>query len=195
MCEPTPLYDSRMTDAIIVRLASEHDFFALSRMDLTYDASRVLLLSRDERADGYAFGLQWFEREPTTEVYATYDEPRLRRAIGRADLFLTALRSGDPVGLLMIVLPSWTDAGEITDLAVDRSVRRAGAGRALIDVALQVARSRGLRSLWVEPRCDNAPAINFYRALGFRLSGFNDRMYSNDDHAPGRTTLFMYREV
>jgi ribosomal protein S18 acetylase RimI-like enzyme len=57
------------------------------------------------------------------------------------------------------------------------------------------ARERGLRSLWVEPRSDNAEAIEFYVAQGFRLSGFNDRMYSNADHVDGRLTLFMHREL
>ena len=31
--------------------------------------------------------------------------------------------------------------------------------------------------------------------LGFRISGFNDRMYSNNDHADGRLTLYMYLEL
>jgi hypothetical protein len=47
----------------------------------------------------------------------------------------------------------------------------------------------------VEPRSDNADAIEFYVAQGFRITGFNDRMYSNADDAHGRLTLFMHLEL
>ncbi len=57
------------------------------------------------------------------------------------------------------------------------------------------ARERSLRALWVEPRADNAEAIGFYLSLGFRMSGFNDRLYSNRDHEDGRPTLYMHREL
>ena len=80
-------------------------------------------------------------------------------------------------------------------LYVVDAARRLGAGRALVEASLEFARSGRLRALWVEPRSNNSAAIEFYRALGFRLSGFNDRMYSNADDAPGKTTLFMYREL
>lgn len=102
---------------------------------------------------------------------------------------------GEPCGLLMIVVPAWTDAAEITDLAVGRGQRRRGAGRALVDAAIAFGRGRALRAIWVEPRSDNASAIEFYLRLGFRISGFNDRMYSNDDDADGKLTLLMYLEL
>jgi ribosomal-protein-alanine N-acetyltransferase len=92
-------------------------------------------------------------------------------------------------------VPAWTDAAEITDLAVDIAFRRFGAGRALVDTAAAWARRRRCRSLWVEPRADNHAAISFYTALGFHLSGFNDRMYSNTDHEPGKATILMHLEL
>jgi streptothricin acetyltransferase len=184
-----------MDARVIARPVRPEDIPALVKLDLRYDASAMLAISREEIADAYTFSLRWIERTSATELYNTYDDERLRRAMSRVDLFLVAEVEGAPVGLLMVVLPKWTDAGEITDLAVDARARRCGAGRALVDVAVEFARTRGLRALWVEPRSDNAAAIEFYRALGFRLSGFNDRMYSNADDAPGRTTLFMHLEV
>jgi ribosomal protein S18 acetylase RimI-like enzyme len=47
----------------------------------------------------------------------------------------------------------------------------------------------------VEPRADNHAAISFYVSLGFRVAGFNDRVYSNADDAEGRTTVFMHLEL
>ena len=119
----------------------------------------------------------------------------MREALKRTNLFLVAKVDGDIAGLLMIIVPSWTDAAEITDLAVDIAFRRLGAGRALVDAAGEWAGERRYRALWVEPRADNHAAISFYTALGFRLSGFNDRMYSNTDHEDGRPTVLMHLDL
>ena len=47
----------------------------------------------------------------------------------------------------------------------------------------------------MEPRAENSDAIEFYLALGFRVSGFNDRWHTNADDAPGRQTIYMYLEL
>ena len=129
---------------------------------------------------------------------AVYDAPsleKLRGALARVDLFLVGELEGAVTGYLIVLVPSWTDAAEITDLAVDCASRRLGVGRTLIEAAARWARERRYRSLWVEPRADNHAAICFYTALGFRLAGFNDRMYSNADHEDGKATIFMHLEL
>ena len=184
-----------MSGPVVIRPATEADLPALTRLDLTFPTGPVLALERSGPPGEPTFAFRWRESEPGTATYVEYSEQKLRDALPRVDLFLTAEVDGEPAGLLIIIQPPWTDAGEITDLAVHRPCRRRGAGRALVDAALEFARSRGLRALWVEPRTDNAEAIDFYLSLGFRLSGFNDRMYSNRDHEDGRVTLLMYREA
>ena len=180
---------------VAVRPASEADLPALTRLDLTYPTDRVLALERSGRPPQHTFAFRWRTREPGSSLAYDYTEEALRGYLSRADRFLVAEVDGDIAGLLVVLLPSLRDAGEITDLAVHRPCRRRGAGRALVDAALEFARSRGLRALWVEPRADNAEAIEFYLSLGFRFSGFNDRMYSNRDDEDGRVTLLMYREL
>lgn len=71
---------------------------------------------------------------------------------------------------------------------------RRGVGRALVEAATEWARGK-YRALWVEPRAENGAAIEFYVRLGFRISGFNDRLYSNEDDAPGRQTIYMHRRL
>jgi ribosomal protein S18 acetylase RimI-like enzyme len=180
---------------VVVRPAVEADLPALANLDLIYPTKRILALDRIGQPPEVTISFRWRDVEPQETLYASYNVDGLRRGLGRADLFLTSLVDGRPCGLLMILLPSYTDAGEITDLAVDRSTRRLGAGRALVDTAVKWAVDRSLRALWVEPRADNTDAIDFYVARGFRLSGFNDRMYSNADHGAGKTTLFMHLEI
>ena len=179
-----------------IRTATEADLPALTRLDLTYPTDRYLELVRSGEPPEHTFTLRWRNRVPAP--MAVYDTPtigKLRGALEKTDLFLVAESHGETVGYLMIIVPTWTDAAEITDLAVDIASRRLGAGRALVEAAAAWARERGYRSIWVEPRADNHAAICFYVSLGFRVAGFNDRMYSNLDHEAGRTTLFMHLEL
>lgn len=181
---------------VTVRPATEADLAALTRLDLTYPTDRILALDRSGDPPEHTFTLRWRNRVPSPmAVYATYTLAGLREALERTDLFLVAEVDGDIAGLLMILVPSWTDAAEITDLAVDIAFRRVGAGRALAHAATEWAREHRYRALWVEPRADNHAAISFYTALGFLLSGFNDRMYSNADHQDGRPTILMHLEL
>ena len=181
---------------VTVRPATEADLPSLTRLDLTYPTDRILSLARSGESPEHAFALRWRNRVPAPmAVYATYTVDRLRGALERTDLFIVAVVDGEVAGLLMIIVPAWTDAAEITDLAVDIAFRRMGAGRALVDAATEWARARGHRALWVEPRADNHAAISFYISLGFRVSGFNDWLYSNTDHEDGRPTVFMHLEL
>jgi ribosomal protein S18 acetylase RimI-like enzyme len=178
---------------VTVRPATEADLPALTRLDLTYPTDRILSLARSGEPPEHTFALRWRNRVPAPmAVYATYAVDGLREALERTELVIVAKVDGEVAGLLMIIVPAWTDAAEITDLAVDIAFRRRGAGRALVESAAEWARKRGHRSMWVEPRADNHAAISFYVSLGFRISGFNDRLYSNADHEDGRPTVFMH---
>jgi ribosomal protein S18 acetylase RimI-like enzyme len=181
--------------SMLVRLASEADLLAITRFDLTYPTDRYLALERSGEAPEHTFSFRWRNRVPekAVAVYADYALDGLRDALTRTDLFLVAEIDAEVVGLLMIIVEA--DAAEITDLAVDIASRRLGAGRALVDAAAGWARERSYRSLWVEPRADNFEAIAFYVSMGFRVAGFNDRMYSNRDHEDGRPTVFMHLEL
>ena len=159
--------------SINVRAAVEADFPALSRLDITYPTRRYLAIERAGAAPEHTFSLRWRAREAADAIYNDYTVERLLAADSKVDLFLVAEADGVAVGLLMVMVPAWTDAAEITDLAVDRGVRRLGAGKALVEAAAGWGRERGLRALWVEPRADSAEAIEFYLRTGFRVSGLN----------------------
>jgi ribosomal protein S18 acetylase RimI-like enzyme len=159
--------------SINVRAAVEADFPALSRLDLRYPTGRYLAIERAGAAPEHTFSLRWRTRGAADAVYNQYSADWLQTAQSKADMFLVAEADGAAVGLLIAVIPSWTDGAEITDLAVDRGGRRLGSGTALVEAAAAWPRGRGHRALWVEPRADNAEAIEFYLRIGFRVSGLN----------------------
>lgn len=180
---------------IITRNARDGDLDALAALDATYETREVLALRRAGDGAVLRIDAEWRATEPRALTYSAYPAERLRGAMSKADCFFVAESGDELLGLLMIMLPAWTNAGEITDLLVGREHRRSGAGAALVGAATEFARGRSLRALWVEPRTNNAAAIRFYLRQGFRISGYNDRMYSNGDDADGAVTLLMHLDV
>jgi putative acetyltransferase len=63
--------------------------------------------------------------------------------------------------------------GEVKSMRTPANRRRSGAGRALLNHILQVARERGYRELFLETGCQPAfiPAQTLYRTVGFRECG------------------------
>lgn len=57
------------------------------------------------------------------------------------------------------------DEGSLVELAVDPEHRQQGIGREL--VALMLTSCSGMRTVCLEVRASNIPAINLYRAVGF----------------------------
>jgi GNAT superfamily N-acetyltransferase len=180
---------------ITVRPATAEDFEAIEGFDLTYPTTKYLRIERTGAPPEVTYELRWQERPTGDAIYNHYPADRLAEAESKLDLFLVAESEGVPVGILMIIVPSWANAAEITDFAVDRAARKQGVGRALLEGAIAWAKQNGRIALWVEPRADAAPAIEFYVHNGFRLSGFNDHLYSNADDEPGQQTLYMHLEL
>jgi ribosomal protein S18 acetylase RimI-like enzyme len=182
---------------VVVRPATAADFDALTKLDLTYTVGdRYLALERSGSEQEPAFSLSWREGTAREAVYDTLTVDGLRDALDKhTDAFFVAELSGAIIGYLMIIKLRFTNAAEVTDLAIDRQVRRSGAGRALVDAAAAWARERELRGLGVEPRGEAGHTIDFYLSLGFRISGHNDRWATGDDGIDGRQTVFMYLDL
>ncbi len=69
------------------------------------------------------------------------------------------------------------EEGEILDLAVRPEERRRGIGRRLLTALREALRSDGVREMYLEVRESNRPAIELYRAHGFRPVGMRPRYY------------------
>lgn len=81
-------------------------------------------------------------------------------------LFLVAELDRRVIGYLV----AWTapPEAEILNVAVDRGVRRRGAGRALLGEALHQLGSSGVSTVFLEVRPSNAAARALYQSAGFR---------------------------
>jgi ribosomal protein S18 acetylase RimI-like enzyme len=98
----------------------------------------------------------------------------VRRLIARDDSeFLLAAEAADapPAGVCQLRYRHtvWfgTDDCWLEDLYVHEQVRRAGAGRALVEAAMARASERGCRRIGLDCSDDNAGALALYADLGF----------------------------
>src|ERR1700687_2393636 len=109
MGRPGERSESHRQVRVRVRSAAEADFAAFSQLDLTYPTRRYLAINRTGAAPEHTFSLIWREREAPDAVYNQYTPDWLRAAQSKADLFLAAEVDGAAVGLLIAVVPTWTD--------------------------------------------------------------------------------------
>lgn len=83
---------------------------------------------------------------------------------------------GEVVGYAL----GWVTAeeAEIANIAVAAEWRRSGIGARLLRTALDHARARGARRVYLEVRISNAAAQSFYRRFGFQVVGRRPRYYT-----------------
>jgi ribosomal-protein-alanine N-acetyltransferase len=63
------------------------------------------------------------------------------------------------------------DQGELANVAIASRMRGRGLGRALLSRVLEVGKSRGVETVFLEVRKSNAPALGLYRRFGFSEVG------------------------
>jgi ribosomal-protein-alanine N-acetyltransferase len=96
----------------------------------------------------------------------------LRRA--DADLLVAEIES-EPVGYA--VCRCAADQGELGNVAVSKEWRRRGVGAQLVEAALERARARGVREVFLEVRRSNEAARRLYARLGFIEIGLRRGYY------------------
>jgi len=107
--------------------------------------------------------------------------------------FLVAEEGGGTASQLVgyVVALVMGDEGEIADIAVAPSARRAGVGRVLLSrVEDEMARC-GVRALYLEVRESNRAALGLYAARGFEAVGRRRGYYRH----PVEDALVLKREI
>ena len=108
------------------------------------------------------------ELSPPDKVFA-FDASKLKAP----DItFWTAWNAGELLGCAALKQLSASE-GEIKSMRTPRTLRRTGAGRALLDHLVGVARTRAYRTLYLETGRHPAflPAQTLYRSAGFEVCG------------------------
>ena len=78
----------------------------------------------------------------------------------------------------------------VYDLKVAASCRGKGIGKALTDTGLQEASNPNYRGIYLQAQDDNLGACLFYLKCGFRIGGFDNRVYGGTSQAHKADILF-----
>ncbi len=127
--------------------------------------------------------------EPTDVSRVAVIEAEAFTSPWKADTFQTLLqRPGaelwvldDPQDGVMAYAVLWCilDQGELANIAVMSGHRGKGHGRRLLELVLDVARKRGVKSIYLEVRASNERAAALYRDFGFTHMGLRRDYYDN----------------
>jgi GNAT superfamily N-acetyltransferase len=110
-------------------------------------------------------------------------------------LHLVVEWEGRIAGILDLVPQEWNDTAWLWNIMLDTDIRGRGIGRALFERAIQWARQKGYRALVLETQTSNVPACKFYAALGCRLDGLRETLYTNRDLERGEVAIFWVYEL
>ena len=113
---------------------------------------------------------------------SVFKDPWSRRSFvdlvdSRNVLFLVAEAESQSVVGYAIVLVAGVES-ELANLAVSRLMQKQGLGRRLLTEAMDQARGRDAREMFLEVRESNAPAISLYETAGFEAVGRRARYYA-----------------
>lgn len=166
-----------------IRPVVEEELGQCVALDHTSTTEYVWQVDVTEAQDAMYYSLRMVRLPRPMNIVYPQDSRAMQLDWQHRDYFLVALHQGQIAGYLNIQLDRGCSLGWVRQLVVHRPLRRQRIGSALLNAGQDWARSRGLRRLMIEAQTKNHPAIAFCQRHGFRLSGFNDRYYPNQDIA------------
>lgn len=90
---------------------------------------------------------------------------------------------------------AWNRTLWVWEFHIAPAFQRQGLGRRLMDALAEKAAAGGLRALVCETQTTNAPAIRFYRSVGFHAAGVDLSYYTNQGFPDGEMAVFMKKLI
>ncbi len=134
--------------------------------------------------------------DPHVKVWDWADEDTARyREVVAQGFSIGATDGGNLVGLALAEPREWHRDLWVHEIHVAEKHRGQGIGAQLVARLTEKATGASLRSLVFETQSTNAPAIDFYRAVGCELEGIDLSFYTNTDVDDGEVALFMKKKL
>ena len=130
---------------------------------ICYELMRPEHIASVARLERENFSLPWSENVLSSELK------------NPLSLWLVATNDGAVIGYVGAqIVP---DEADMMNLAVDAQYRRQGIGKALVEHLIASLQERMVRSLTLEVRVSNAPAVSLYEGMGFLTVGRRPNYY------------------
>ena len=130
---------------------------------ICYELMRPEHIASVARLERENFSLPWSENVLSSELK------------NPLSLWVVATNDGAVIGYVGAqIVP---DEADMMNLAVDAQYRRQGIGKALVEHLIASLQERMVRSLTLEVRVSNAPAVSLYEGMGFLTVGRRPNYY------------------
>lgn len=154
------------------------------------------LVQTKQLADGHVLTIRCMEPEDVPAVAKleaeTFSVPWSEKAfleeVEREDRLFVVACVGETVAGYMGLISSFDEA-DITNVAVDSSLRRSGIAENMLKIAMKWAGERGINAFTLEVRAGNEGAIALYEKLGFVSEGIRKNFYEK----PTEDALIMWK--
>lgn len=169
----------------------------LERLITGYTSTEAYQVIRDEAANLIRFELRLIPLERPFVKRYPLDAEMIAQYTGLAAAghAFGAFIDEACVGIAICEPQQWNSSLSVHEFHIARDFQRMGIGHALMAAVEEYARAQEMRCVVCETQTSNAPAIRFYRALGFTLDGVDISLYSNDDLTRGEVAVFMKRHT
>ena len=130
---------------------------------ICYELMKPEHIASVARLERENFSLPWSENVLSSELKTPLS------------LWVVATNDGAVIGYVGAqIVP---DEADMMNLAVDAQYRRQGIGKALVEHLIASLQERMVRSLTLEVRVSNAPAVSLYEGMGFLTVGRRPNYY------------------
>ena len=134
---------------------------------------KIVQLKRGQIEDVIALETECFAHPWTYEnIEAQYNSPN-------SHFFVAVDDDGKAIGYIGTYMVM--DECFVTNVAVTESQRKQGVGYALVEKAVDTAKSSGASFITLEVRFSNMPAINLYKKFDFISEGVRPGFYRDPD--------------
>lgn len=183
---------------IIIHQLTELINTALPEIITGYVAYEQYHVRWQETDDGAHFALERTALDqPYIRQYDPLDDEAVARyqAVVEAGCSFGAYAGEALVGVALAEPHWWNHSLWVWEFHVAQLYRGQGIGARLMAALVERATTVGLRTVVCETQNTNAPAIRFYRKMGFRVEGIDLSYYSNEDFPDGEVAIFLKRRL
>ena len=169
--------------SVSVRQALASDIKRITTLDVSNTTDYVWQMDLREEEAQIKVIFKRTRLPRSIELDCQYSMDDLENKLMKHSLVLVAETSDNLLGFLIVDKDTTQNAAVITDIAVERTMRRRGIAKAMLVTAREWATRAGLHRLIIVTQPRNYPAICFCRRNGYAYCGYNDSYYLNQDIA------------
>lgn len=173
--------------ATTIQELSEQNCGDLNRCNGAFTVNSKLIL----RAENEVLSYTVVPVEPYTKEYP-HSEIDLDTYLTEEDKGIYIVYCDGQVAGQLMLSHNWNGFAYIDEIIVDAAFRRSGVGRALMQRAIEWAKSKALPGIMLETQDINVAACRFYQRCGFELGGFDRNLYRGQEPQCAEIALFWY---